>query len=51
MAAQQKKEELFDLLTEIQMDTDFPYTVRMKDRRLLQRLSSHVKPRPSDPQW
>jgi hypothetical protein len=51
MAAHQKKEELFDLLTEIQMNKDIPRTIRMMDRRLLQRLSTHVDRRSSNPEW
>jgi hypothetical protein len=51
MAAHQKKEELFDMLNEIQMSKDIPRTIRMLDRRLLQRLSTRIDPRPSNPEW
>jgi hypothetical protein len=49
--AHQKKQELFDLLTEIQMNNDFPYIMRMRDRRLLQRLATHVDRRAVNPEW
>ncbi|CAM0952796.1 unnamed protein product [Alopecurus aequalis] len=50
-AADQKKEELCDLLHEIQMNKNIPHLRRMKDRWLLQRLTEHVDPRPSNPEW
>jgi hypothetical protein len=51
MAADQKKEEVFDLLDEIQRNTDISYIGRKEDRWLLQRLTSHVRHRPSNPEW
>jgi hypothetical protein len=51
MAADQKKEELFDVLDEIQRNEGIPYTGRKEDRWLLQRLTSHVRHRPSNPEW
>jgi hypothetical protein len=50
MAAHQKKEELFGMLAEIQMNKDIPFTRRMKDRLVLQRLSSHIDI-PNNPEW
>lgn len=41
---QRKTGEIYNLLAEIQMDKGVPYTTRMKDRRLLQHLSSRVDP-------
>ncbi|CAM0952799.1 unnamed protein product [Alopecurus aequalis] len=50
----QKKEELYDLLAEIQRSKHFAdlslYT-RRKNRRLLQRLTAHIDPRPTNPEW
>ncbi|CAM0952797.1 unnamed protein product [Alopecurus aequalis] len=50
-AADQKKEELCDLLHQIQMNKNIPNPRRMKDRWLLHRLTEHVAPRPSNPEW
>lgn len=49
--ADQKKEELFDLLDQIQRNKGIAYMGRKEDRWLLQRLTSHVDRRPSNPQW
>jgi hypothetical protein len=51
MVAAQNKEVLIDLLDEIQRNKDIFYTGRKEDRGLLQRLTSHVGHRPSNPEW
>ncbi|CAM0952798.1 unnamed protein product [Alopecurus aequalis] len=46
-----KKEEIYDLMAEVQLDKAIPRIIRMKDRRLLQRLTDHVHHRPSNTEW
>jgi hypothetical protein len=49
MAAHQKKEELFDMLAESQMNKDISFTRRMKDRLVLMRLTAHIER--NSPEW
>jgi hypothetical protein len=50
MAAYQKKVELFGLLADVQRNKDISYIRRMKDRLVLQRLTSHIDI-PNNPEW
>lgn len=50
MAAHQKKQELFHMLAEIQTDKDISFTRRMKDRLVLQRLTTLID-MPNNPEW